>query len=161
MAKQATQKATQQNWARFLWPALGLGGVGATVYVAREQLSDPESLPNAVASRIKAGLREANTKMGAAMDQIVAQMRSKLQPPCPPPMQLPSPASIPGHTASWLADWCEGSPERAEVAITLGGAPLVSWLLDLTCSTTEELLDTSHPPSHTDGSSGSSGGLPV
>lgn len=69
------------------------------------------------------------------MQKLLQRLRTKFAPPPrQPPEHLPLPDSIPGHTARWLADWCEGSPERMEVVVNLGGAPLMGWLLDLTCS---------------------------
>lgn len=53
MAKRAVNNASRKNWAG-LWPALGLTGIG-TLYIAKEQLDDPGSFPNTVATRVMVG----------------------------------------------------------------------------------------------------------
>lgn len=37
--------------------------------------------------------------------------------------------TVQGYAARWLAEWCS-QPERSQLAVALGGGPLLDWLLD-------------------------------
>ncbi|KAL6752463.1 hypothetical protein V8C86DRAFT_589400 [Haematococcus lacustris] len=79
-------------------------------------------------------IRQVGLATGSWVQSLLKQASKEPTDAADPPQQHLQPASsLAGHLLRMLASWCQ-EPSRCELAVSLGGAALLDWLLDSACA---------------------------